>query len=135
MEKCDGFQKQIPPYIAYWTTILAELNKHLPPTPTNLVEGFWPSHDWNAILPEPLPVMKGGDFTPEDDKSELYCGPQNERPKDALNPWRDVVSGSWVLLRPSDPEIYPVWLERAHSAVNRIVGHEHNGMFIIKFWA
>ena len=55
MLECSGFQKDFPPYIEYWNGILAELEKPFPPTPTALVEGFWPIHDWRARDLAPLP--------------------------------------------------------------------------------
>ena len=79
-------------------------------------------------------LITSGDVTPEDDKPELYCGPRNERPKDTFNPWRDVRAGSWILLHPSHPEIYPIWLGRAYSPVNCERGHAEYGKFIIQFW-
>ena len=45
MRESSGFQKDFPPYIEYWNGILAELENPLPPTPSALVEGFWPIHD------------------------------------------------------------------------------------------
>ena len=134
MRESLDFRKDFPPYIDYWNGILAELEKPLPPTPSALVKGFWPIQDWGSRDPAPLCLITCADVTPEDDEPEPYCGSRRERPKDASNPWRDVGSGSWVLLRPSDPEIYPVWLGRACSGVNCERGHADYGKFILQFW-
>ena len=117
--------------ILEWNTCGTE--KPLPPTPTALVEGFWPIHDWRARDPTPLCLITSGDVTPEDDKPELYCGPRNEQPKDTFNPWRDVGAESWVLFHPSHPKIYPVGLGRACSPLNYERGHAEYGKFIIQF--
>ena len=43
----------------------------------------------------------------------LYCGPKNKQPGHTYNPWRDVLVGDFVLVRPSDPLLFPVWMGRA----------------------
>ena len=40
MAKCEGFAAAFGPYVDYWTRVLAELDKPLPVTPPELVEGF-----------------------------------------------------------------------------------------------
>ena len=40
MAKCEGFVAAFGPYVDYWTLVLAELDKPLPVTPLELVEGF-----------------------------------------------------------------------------------------------
>ena len=47
------------------------------------------------------------DVTPEDVVPEPYCGPKNEQPGHTYNPWRDVLVGDFVLVRPSDL-LFPV---------------------------
>lgn len=133
MLECSGFGKDFPPYIEYWNGILAELEKPLRATPLALVEGFWPIWDWRARDPALVRLITNRDVTPEDDEPKPYCGPRKERPKDALNPWRDVGPGSWVYIRPSDLDIYPIWMGRACSAVNCERKHAGYGMFIIHF--
>jgi hypothetical protein len=96
MAKCEGFRRDFPPYVEYWRTLLEELEKPLPPTPSTLLEGFWPLHDWRRIDTAPFLIART-DTTPEDEDPEVYCGLQNERPKEPLNPWRDIKEGSWVL--------------------------------------
>ena len=71
------------------------------------------------------------DSNPEEKELEPYCGLANEAPRESFNPWVDIRSGSWVLLRPEDPEVCPVWQGRALSEVCREAGHEKNGMFLI----
>ena len=93
MRESSGFRKDFPPYIEYWNGILAELENPLPPTPSALVEGFWPIHDWRRIDPPPLCDITGGDVTPKDDEPEPYYSPRKEKSKGAFNPWRDVGPG------------------------------------------
>ena len=40
MAKCEGFAAEFGPYVDYWTRVLAKLDKPLPVTPPELVEGF-----------------------------------------------------------------------------------------------
>ena len=99
MAKCEGFAAAFRPYVDYWTCVLAELDKPLPVTPPELVEGFWPSHDWRVIQAEVpcsrcLSLIVDDDVTPEDEEPEPYCGPTNEAPETPFNPWRDICSGS-----------------------------------------
>ena len=136
MAKCEGFAAAFGPYVDYWTRVLAELDKPLPVTPLELVEGFWPCHDWRVIqaqVPHPrcLSLIVDEDVTPEDEELEPYCGPANE----ALEtPWRDIRPRSWVLLRPEDPLICPVWQGRAVSAVCREKDDVNLGKFLLQFW-
>lgn len=134
MTKCEGFAKQFGPYVDYWKVLLGELDKPLPTTPSRLMEGFWPSTHNLGNVPVLQLVGTEGDTTPEDEVLEPYCGPYNERPKHAFNPWRDVKEGSWVLLRPSDPDVYPVWLGRALTAVCRDVADPNFENFLLQFW-
>jgi hypothetical protein len=55
-------------------------------------------------------------------------------PQGRFNPWRDVFDGCWVLLRPEDPLVCPVWLGRALSSVCRDKGSRNHGCFQIQFW-
>jgi hypothetical protein len=98
-----------------------------------LLDGFWPLHDWRRIDTAPF-LIAVADTTPEDEDPEVYYGPQNERPKEPLNPWQDIKEGSWVLQRPSDPEIYPILLVKALTTVCRVVGHEDYGKFVMQYW-
>lgn len=134
MAKCEGFRRDFPPYVEYWQTLLAELDKPLPPGPATLLEGFWPSTDWRRLQPTATLLITGGDVTPEDEEPEAYCGPKNERPKEPLNPWRDIDKGWWVILRSPEPDIYPIWLGRAITSVCREVGHENFGKFLLQYW-
>ena len=71
--------------------MLAELDKPLPVTPPELVEGFWPCHDWRVIqaeVPRPrcLSLIVDDDVTPEDEEPEPYYGPTNEALETPFNP-------------------------------------------------
>jgi hypothetical protein len=115
-----------------------ELNEPLPQTPLELVERFWPQHDWR--VPHKGVLHRGGlvlaptDVTPEDEEPEPYYGPRNEAPRSSFNPWRDIRQGYWILIRPTDPQMCPVWQRRAASDVCREEGNENHGKFLIQFW-
>ena len=119
--------------------MLAELNKLLPMTPPELVEGFWPCHDWRVfeekvLRPRCSSLIVDEDVTLEDEEPEPYCGPTNEAPETPFNPWSDIWPSSWVLLRPEDPLICLVWQGRAVSAVCREKGDVNLGRFLVQFW-
>ena len=114
MAKWEGFVATYGPYVDYWICMLFELEKSLLVTPLELVEGFWPRHDWSVFEDEVSHprcsfVIVDEDVTPKDEELEPYCGLANEAPKTPFNPWRDIQPGSWVLLRLEDPLICPVW--------------------------
>ena len=119
--------------------MLSELDKPLPVTPLELVEGFQPRHDWRVFedevsCPRCSSLIVDEDVTPEDEEPELYCGPANEAPEYPLNPWHDIRPGRWVLLRPENPLICPVWQGRVVNAVCKEQGHVNFGKFLLQFW-
>ena len=70
--------------------MLSQLDKPLPVTPPELVEGFWPCHVWKIVedeilCPRCLPLLYI-DVTPEDEQPEAYCRPTNEAPEISFNP-------------------------------------------------
>ena len=135
MTKCKGFAATFGPYVDYWTHALAELDKPLPVTLLELVEGFWPCHDWRVFQyevsrPRCSSLIVDEDVTPKDEEPKPYCGLANKAPETPFNPWRGIRLGSWVLLRPEDPLIYPVWQERAVSVVCREQGDVNLGKFL-----
>ena len=73
-------------------------------------------------------------MTPKDEEPELYCGPTNKAPETPFNPKRDIRLSSWVLLRPEDPLICPIWQRRAVSVVCREQEDVNFGKFLLQFW-
>ena len=144
MAKCKGFAAAFGPYINCWTHVLSELDKPLPGTPPELVEGFWPLHDWRVLedevsCPRCLSLilhqdMTYEDVTPEDEEQKPYCGPVNKALEIPFNPWRDIWSGSWVLLRLEDLLICHIWQGRAVSVVCKEQGDVNLGKFLLQFW-
>ena len=49
MAKCEGFVATFGPYVDYGTCVLSKLDKPFPVTPLELMEGFWPHHDWRVL--------------------------------------------------------------------------------------
>jgi hypothetical protein len=117
---------------------MCELNEPLPQTPPELVEEFWPQHDWR--VPHEGVLHYGGlilaltDVTPKDEEPEPYYGPRNEASQSSFNPWHDIHQGCWVLIRLTDPQMCPMWQGRAASDVCREEGNENHGKFLIQFW-
>ena len=134
MAKCDEFATAFGPYVEYWKRVLSELKEPLPKPPPELLEGYWPTHDWRVTDQEASSQgrrVNSLDSNPEEEELEPYCGPANEAPRESFNPWVDICPGSWVLLGPEDPEVCLVWQGRALSEVCREAGHEKNEMFLI----
>ena len=95
MAKCEGFAAAFGPYVDYWTRMLSEFEKPLTVTHLELVEGFWPRHDWRVFEEEVLrprcsSFILDEDVTLEDEEPELYCGLAYEAPETLFNPWRDI---------------------------------------------
>jgi hypothetical protein len=138
MSSCEGFASAFWPVVQYWDRIQHELNQPLSHTPLELVEGFWPQHDWRvrdrSMNPQPVGAMQPPDYISEDEDRELYCGPRNEAPLPRFNPFRDIRMGTWILARPSDPNVYPVWQGRALSPTCLEVGHENYKKFLCQWW-
>ena len=87
MAKCKGFVAAFGLYVNYWTRVLSELEKPLPMTPPELVEGSWPRHDWRVLSrPRFLSLILHEDVTPEDKEPKTYCDPTNEAPETPFNP-------------------------------------------------
>ena len=108
-------------------------------TPPELVEGFWPCHDWRIFQdevshPRCSSLIADEDVTPKDKEPELYCGPANKAPETPFNSWCDIRPSSWVLLRPEDPLFCPVWQRRAVSVVCREQKDVNLGKFLFQFW-
>ena len=72
-------------------------------------------------------------MTPEDEELKPYYGPTNEASETPFNPWRDIWPSNWVLLRPKDPLICPIWQGRAKSAVCREQRDVNLGKFLLQF--
>ena len=118
--------------------MLFELDKPLPVTQSELVEGFWPRHDWRVLedkvsCPRCLSSILHEDVTLENEEPKAYCGLANETRETPFNPWHDIRPGSWVLLRREDPLICLVWQGKAVSAVCREQGDVNLGKFLLQF--
>ena len=74
--------------------MLSKLDKPLPMTPPELVEGFWPCYDWRVIEDKIsrlrcLPLLHE-DVIFEDKELKPYCGLANKALEMPLNPWRGI---------------------------------------------
>ena len=74
------------------------------------------------------------DVTPEDVVPEPYCGPKNEQPGHTYNPWRDVLVGDFVLVRPNDPFLFLVWMGRVLTTVVRDENDTNYGNCLLQWW-
>ena len=74
------------------------------------------------------------DVTFEDVLPEPYCGPKNQQPGHIYNPWRDVLVGDFVLVRPSDPLLFPGWMGRALTTIVRHENDTNYGNCLLQWW-
>jgi len=86
-----------------------------------LLEGFWPFSNWKANY-EHASIPTIVDVDPKDLVIPPYYGPRSMHP--SLNTttymhFCDLFVGSFVLVQPSSPIIYPVWMGRTKSDVVR----------------
>jgi len=129
----DTYHQKMEDYVTYWKDVAEELDAPFPPTPPTLQLGFWPSTSYttpNSSLSDPVQT----DTTPEDVPIDPFCGVARDKPKESYNPYRDVLLGDFVLVRPSDPDLYPVWMGRALTAVQLDRSHPQYGQFQIRYW-
>ena len=99
------YAKDMAVYIHYWERLHSEITSPVPPTPTELQEGFWPITNWQRdhanIMSSGVGLDVSSDTTLEDDPEPYpYCGPAKLWPKPCFNPYRDVLLGDFVLCRP-----------------------------------
>ncbi len=100
------------------------------------MEGFWPSSNWRANYEHTsIPIVVDVDL--EDLVILPYYGPRNMHP--SLNTttytlFRDLFVGSFVLVRPSNPTIYLVWMGRAKSDVVRDKKNENHRKVYVQWW-
>ena len=132
------YAKDMAAYVHYWERLYSEITGPVPPTPTELQEGFWPTTNWQHDHSNSMSAGAGydvsSDITPEDDPEPYpYCGPAKSRPKPSFNPYRDVLLGDFVLCSPCDGHRLPVWLGRASSTVDLSPGSNY-GTFVVEWW-
>jgi hypothetical protein len=103
---------RMSPYVDYWEDILLHLWKPLPAQGCTLLEGFWPSNNWklNYARAKLLSTTSVVDF--KDLVICPYCEPISMKPIFAYTLFRDFNNGDFVLVKPHDPFLVPVWLGR-----------------------
>ncbi len=63
-----------------------------------------------------------------------YCGPKNMKPSLSIAtyiPFADLHKGDFLLARPFELEIYPVWMGRVYADVVEDVNDEHYQMVYV----
>ncbi len=78
----------------------------------SLFGGLWLSNNWKLNY-----VKVGLSFTrlifySKDSVICPYCGPKNLKPTSTYTPFRDLKNEDFVLVRPYDPLLVPIWLGR-----------------------
>ncbi len=62
---------------------------------------------------------------PKDPIRISYCGPKNMRPLIAYTPFRDFNVGDFVLVKPHDLDLVPLWLGRVEGDVIKDEDNEY----------
>ena len=132
------YAKDMAGYIHYREQMYSEITSHMPPTPTELQEGFWPIINWQRDHACNMSSGIGPDVSldtiPKDDLEPYpYCGLAKSQPKPRFNPYRDVLLGDFVLCHPYDGHRLPVWLGRALSTIDLSLGSNY-GTFVVEWW-
>ncbi len=125
---------KMAPYVEYWEDILLHLLKTLLPQNLTFLEGFWPSSNWRsnyakALLPTKMEVVDA-----KDPIMHPYCGPKNLKPFPTYTPFKDFNNGDFVLVRPHDPFLVHVWMERIQCDVVKDEQNEFFKMVRVKWW-
>lgn len=135
MARNNAYAQAMAGYVDYWKCILQELKKPIPSQPATLIEGFWPTTDWKRChVTVGIDTTIGEqDRTPEDEEEVDYCGLAKDKPYPMFNPWRDILVGDFVLVRPDNKEDY-VWLAIALTIVDRDKTSPLYGQFRVQWW-
>ena len=123
-------------YVHYWERLHSDITGLVPPTPTELQEGFWPMTNWQRNHVCSMSSGVGLDVTPnttseDDPEPYAYCGPTKSRPRPHFNPYRDVLLEDFVLCRPCVGHCLLVWLGRASLTVDLSPGSNY-GTFVVE---
>ena len=138
MSRNETYARDMHSYVQYWEDILEELHQPTPRAPP-LLEGFWSNTDRTTSAP-PLNDNLGEfppmdiDVTPKDVIPEPYFRPKNKQPGHTYNPWRDVLIGDFVLVRPIDLLLFLVWMERLLTTVFRNENYTNYGICLLQWW-
>lgn len=130
-----GYSRHITPVVEYWKKMITELEKPIVTTSTCLDSVFWPRSKGTHHM-DVLDVEGSDDeFEGYEEFNNHYYGPANRRPKEAFKPTIDVKKGDFVLLRPSKPKKYPIWLAVASSDVDMDRSSSNYKKILIQYWA
>ncbi len=136
MSKDDSYFKVMGSYVKYWENILELLLKPIPWQSSILLEGFWPSNNWRANY-EHASIPTIIDFDLEDPIIFPYCDPRSMCPSlniTTYTPLCDLFVGNFVLLWPTNPIVYLVWMGRAESDVVRDQENENYRKVYVQWW-
>lgn len=126
------FKEFIQPMIIYWENILKTLKDGISQRDTYLKDGFWPR---TRLMEDNVEAIMQEKLEEEDMVDEHYCGPINNKPKTSFKPHIDVKKDLFVLVRPSDENIYPIWLGVALTDVNKDNASTNHLKFLVQYWA
>ena len=109
------------PVIDYWSKVIEEIGKEIISEGV-LYEMFWPkTQEYCHLQSTTMNLQQQGgaeSFLGLEELNDHFCGPQRDRPREEFDPMSDVHQGDFVMLVPSDTEIYPVWLAMALSDID-----------------
>ncbi len=127
----EMYARVMKPYIEYWEGILKSLSKPILQQSLVLLKGFWPTNNWKVnhvkfSIPS-VPIL--------DDMEDLvipsYYGPKNMKSSLSTTTYisfKDLHEKDFILACPSEIEVYPVWMGRAHNDLVKDANDERYSM-------
>ena len=86
-----------------------------------MYEKFWPkTQEYHQLQSNTMMncQQESERFLGLEELNDHFCGPQRERPRKEFDPMTDVQQGDFIMLLPSDTNVYPIWLAMAISSID-----------------
>ncbi len=99
-----------------------------------LLEGFWPSNNWNFNYVKASLSIRMDVVDLEDPIRVPYCGPKNMKPLTAYKPFRYINVGDFVLVRLHDLDLVLLWMGRMEGDVIKDEENEYFKMVRVQCW-
>jgi hypothetical protein len=136
MCKDETYARKFGSYVAYGENILELLLNLLPHQNSTLLEGFWSSNNWRSNhMWSAISTIVDADL--KDSIIAPYCDPKNMRPslKTTVDtPFWDSILDNFVLVKPTNLELYHVWMGRVESEVVKDKQFENFRYLHIQWW-
>ncbi len=131
LSKTQLYTMKMTPYVENWEDILLHLSKLLFLQSSTLMECFWPlkNSSSNYVKASLLSTMEVVDV--EDLVMCPYYGPRNLKIVLAYTPFKNLDNGDFVIVRPHDLILVPMWMGRTQSDVVKDDQNENFKMVMV----